>query len=413
MFYQKMALPLFVLVACLGLGGCSTISDWFADDEEIEIRRLKPIEMQFQPELVWDETVGDGVDGYYSRLRPAIGFDRVFAASRQGEVAAFEQESGKRVWKLDLANYNSEGFLGGVSRLWSDGESARLAGGLTLAAETLYIGSENGDVLAIDAKIGKLKWRSIVKGEVISAPAVDAGVVLVNTSSGTLFALDANSGEEKWSYESEVPPLSLRGSAAPATASGGSVIGTANGKLVVSILANGQTAWEQTIGAPSGATELDRIVDIDSKPLILGGTVYVISFDGTLAAVELRSGRVIWKREYKSYRRLSLAGNSLIVVDAKSHVFALDRRNGVELWSQNGLKQRLLTAAEPVGSYVVVGDKWGFLHWLDVASGRIVSRMDIGGDDEDESIYVQPIAEGDMLYTMTREGKLVAVKTPE
>lgn len=394
------------------LSACTTVSNWFADDEEIEIRELDPIDSQFEAKELWSEDVGSGIGEYFSRLSPAMGYDLVFAADRQGEVIAFDEKTGKTVWEQNFATFNNDGYLSFASNLFSSGVSAKISGGLTAAYEKVFFGTEDGNVYALDAKTGEIAWQSEVKGEVIAAPAVDEGMVLVNTGSGTLFALDASSGEQKWKYESDVPALSLRGISAPIASNGGAIVGTAAGKLVVNILANGQTAWEQTIGAPSGATELDRIVDVDAKPLILGGIIYAISFEGTLAAVELRTGRIIWKREYKSYRSLSSSGNRLFVVDANSHIYSLDARNGVEQWSQSSLKQRSVTAATPVGDYIVLGDRFGFLHWVNQSDGQIVSRLDVGGDDEDEGIYAAPIVKGDMVYTQTREGELFAIQMP-
>lgn len=400
------------LSGALVLGGCSTISGWFTDDEELEIRRLDPIESQFEAQKLWSQHLSGGVDFYYSRLRPAVAYDKVYAASRQGIVAAFEQQSGKQVWERDFAIYQNDGWFSFVGNLWSDGVSAKISGGVTVIYESVFFGTEDGEVIALDANTGETKWRSSVRGEVIAAPAVDENVVVVNTSSGLMFALDSSTGEELWSYESDVPPLSLRGISAPIAANGGAIVGTATGKLVVNVLGTGQTAWEQTIAAPSGATELERIVDIDSKPLIVGPNIYVISFDGTLASVELRTGRVIWKREYSSYRRVNVDGNTLFVTDVNSNIYAIDRRNGVELWSQNSLKKRNLTSPEPVGNHIVVGDKFGYLHWLNKSDGAIVSRYDLGGDDEDEGIFAAPLAIGTTLYTQTREGELVAIEVP-
>ena len=109
---------------------------------------------------------------------------------------------------------------------------------------------------------------------------------------------------------------------------------------------------------------------------------------------------------------MSLAGSTLYLVDVNSNLYALDSRNGVELWSQGALKQRLLTGVTAVGNYLVAGDKFGYLHWFDQADGKIVARLEVGDDDEDESIYHSPVVDGDTLYTQTRDGKLVAVKTP-
>jgi outer membrane protein assembly factor BamB len=397
----------------LSLSGCATVSDWFADDEELEIRRLKPIEAAFEPEIKWDIDVGDGVQDYFSRLAPAVAYGKVFAASRDGIVVAIDQETGKKIWEQDFANYENYSFK--KAMLWYSNRavSAKISGGLSVAYQSVYFGTEDGYVYALEESTGELKWKVGVKGEVISAPAVDAGVVLVNTTSGHLIALNPENGEQKWVTESDVPPLTLRGVSAPAADSGGALIGTPSGKLKVSILETGMVAWETQIASPSGATELERIVDIDVKPLVFGGNVFVVSYNGTLSAVELRTGQVIWTREYGSYRNISIDGNRLFVVDNSSNIFAIDRRSGVELWSNVGLKDRNITSATPHGDYVVVGDMFGFIHWFTKDEGKLVAQLAVGDDDEDEAIFMGPISAENILYVQTRDGKIAAVIQPQ
>lgn len=397
----------------LSLSGCATVSDWFADDEELEIRRLKPIETAFTPEIKWDIDVGDGVQDYFSRLAPAVAYGKVFAASRDGIVVAVDQETGKKIWEQDFANYENYSFK--KAMLWYSNRavSAKISGGLSVAYQSVYFGTEDGYVYALEEATGELKWKVGVKGEVISAPAIDAGIVLVNTTSGHLIALNPENGEQKWVTESDVPPLTLRGVSAPAADSGGAIIGTPSGKLKVSILETGMVAWETQIASPSGATELERIVDIDVKPLVFGGNVFVVSYNGTLSAVELRTGQVIWTREYGSYRNISISGNRLFVVDNSSNIFAIDRRSGVELWSNVGLKDRNVTSATPHGNYVVVGDMFGFIHWFTQDEGKLVAQLAVGNDDEDEAIFSGPISAENILYVQTRDGKLAAVVQPQ
>jgi outer membrane protein assembly factor BamB len=385
---------------------------WFVNKEKIERKRLEPIAEEFEPEKIWSKDIGKGVKGYFSRLKPAYAYDTLYVADRHGKVVAFNPEDGKRLWQRNFAEYKKKGFFSFITRLWQSGESAKIGGGLGVAYEKVFFGTENGDVYALDAKTGETVWQQQVKGEVLAEPAIDAGIVAFNTGAGTLFALDAETGEQRWTYESEVPPLSLRGVAAPVADSGGIITGTATGRLAVVIADTGQVAWEQTIGKPTGATELQRIIDIDGKPLVLAGIAYVISYDGTLAAVEIRSGRVVWSREYKSSRSISIDGNSLFVVDSNSNIYALDRRNGIELWSQGGLNDRNVTAAQPVSDYLVLGDRYGIMHWIRQDDGEIVARARVGGNDEDESIYVTPVVEGNTVYTQTRDGKVVALLTP-
>ncbi len=404
---------LLIALLAFSLSGCATVSDWFADDDELEVRRLKPIDALFEPEIKWDIEVGDGVQDYFSRLAPAVAYGKVFAASRDGIVVAVDQETGKKIWEQDFANYDNYSLK--KAMLWYSNRavSAKISGGLSVAYQSVYFGTEDGYVYALEEATGALKWKVGVKGEVISAPAIDAGIVLVNTTSGHLIALDPESGEQKWLTESDVPPLTLRGVSAPAADSGGALIGTPSGKLKVSILETGMVAWETQIASPSGATELERIVDIDVKPLVFGGNVFVVSYNGTLSAVELRTGQVIWTREYGSYRNISINGNSLFVVDNSSNIYAIDRRSGVELWSNVGLKDRNITSATPHGDYVVVGDMFGFLHWFTQDEGKLVAQLAVGDDDEDEAIFTGPISAGNILYVQTRDGKIAAITQPQ
>ncbi len=399
----------FILIV-ISLSGCTTISNWFADDEEIEIRTLPELTNQFESEVVWSENVGDGVDDYFSRLMPAVGYNKIFAASREGVIVAFDPETGDEIWEQEVSRKSRESNLFNLYGLFPDTISAKVSGGLLVAYNAIYFGTEDGVVYSLNHEDGSINWQTKVPSEVIAQPAADSGIIVVNTVAGTLIGLDSQSGEIKWQNESDVPPLTLRGISSPAAAAGGAIVGLANGRVRVNILDSGLTAWEAVVAKPTGATDLERIVDIDTKPLVFGGTVFVISYGGTLSAIELRSGNVIWNREYASFRNVSIAGNRLFVTDTNSNIYAIDRRNGVELWSNGQLRKRNLTTATPIGEYIAIGDKFGFLHYFTQDEGKYVSRIDIGDDDEDEGIYVEPVLLENNLIVQRRDGEVSFIK---
>lgn len=388
------------------------MSGWFADEEEKLIRELKEIEMQFEPSIVWSERIGDGVENYYSRLSPVTGYGKLFAANREGRIVAFDPQTGDDIWTQRVSKKSKERKLFNLYGLLAGQVSAKVSGGLSLAYDTLYFGTEDGVVYALDQNTGDIKWQTAVVSEVIAAPAIDAGVVVVNTVSGALMGLDASSGEVLWQNDSDVPPLSIRGVSAPAAASGGAIVGLANGRLRVCLIDSGLTAWEQLIAKPAGATELERIVDIDSKPLVFGPTIFVVSYSGSLAALDIRNGSIIWNREYASFRNLAIDGNRLFVTDNNGNLYAIDRRNGIELWSNGEVRQRGLSAPTVVEEYIVVGDKFGYLHYFTQEDGKYVSRLEIGDDDEDEGIYIAPVYDSNLLFVQTRDGQLKAVSMP-
>lgn len=388
-------------LACLMLlSGCESVTDWFEDDAVIEIRNLEPIENKVDLNVLWEREVGNGIGDYFSRLQPQVSGDKVFAADRQGLVVAYTL-SGEKIWQQRI---NTGGSF------FSAGTSAKLAGGLAVSADHVYIGSEDGRLLGLNQQTGAIDFDIKVPGEIIASPSVGDGLVVVNTTAGRLIAYDLVTGEETWIHESDVPPLSLRGTSAPLVANGGVLVGTAAGKLQVNIVDTGLVAWEATVTTPSGATELERIIDVDTQPVIVGGNVYIVSFNGALTAIELRSGRVIWKREYASYRNLAIANNRIIVSDVSGNVFALDVRNGVEMWSQSTLKGRDITTAVGFNGYLALGDNFGVMHLIDPIDGSLVSRLKLG-NDKDKRFYAPGVVTNNTLFMQNAQGTLFALGT--
>jgi len=360
---------------------------------------------KIDPKEIWSSSVGGGVGHYASALKPLILGDKVFAASREGYVMAFDRESGSKLWSYDARNDGSASLLSSIN-FWSS-ETARLSGGVSAGYDKLYVGSENGDVIALNPENGELIWRVKVKGEVIASPAVGDGYVVVNTSAGLLFALHPDTGEVRWQHEQETALLSLRGTSEPVIASGGVVFGSGAGKVAVLIADKGVLAWEQSIAVPKGATDLSRMNDVDATPIIADGVVYAIAYNGELTALELRSGRPLWKREYSSFRDMAIAGNSLYLVDTTGKIYAIDRRNGLEQWTQLGLHKHFLTGPVVYKDYLAIGDVEGNLFWVDRNSGDFVGQFDYGS-----AFYTEGVSNGDDLVIQTRDGDLTLIRLP-
>lgn len=391
---------LAVCVLASVLFSCSS-----TDEENIEdkVAELTAIKEKFEPNELWDESVGDGSGDYFSRIKPAVAYDKVFSASRAGDVIAFDQKTGDELWQVDLSDINNE------RSFWDTRIPALLSGGVTAGLNKIFIGSENGKIYALDAQTGELVWQAAIKGEIINAPAIDTGIIVVNSASGIMKAFNANDGEELWMIDQDVPALTLRGISAPVIASGGVIVGTGKGSVNVYLLEKGQQGWSTEIGEPTGSTELERVIDVDSAPVVFGDKIYAVSSRGNLAAIELKSGRILWKRQYSSYRQMSIYRNTIFLTDLRGHVYALDRVNGIERWSNLSLSNRGVTGPAVIDNYVVVGDFAGYLHWLDQATGEIVARHKVDGS----GIHATPIVADNIIYAQSRDGDLQAIETPE
>ncbi len=379
---------LAVAVAVSVLSGCASEVD------SIQMAPLPKVDNTFTPKTDWSRSVGNGVSGYYSKLTPVVGLDKVYVADRDGLIEALNPANGKVEWKTDLEKDNS----------------ALLTGGLVLGDGKLFVGTANAKVIALDAETGKEVWRTTVAGEVLSKPLVSDGLVVVNTSLGVLQALDAETGASKWQVSNEVPTLTLRGDSSPVAVSGGVFWGLANGRLAGALMSDGRMLWQQLIAAPKGSTEIDRLVDVDASPVIDGDRLYAVGYNGTLVSIDLRSGQIAWKRNYSSATDFVIDGSELFLVTAKDHIVAVDARSGTELWQNTDLQYRQLSAPAVIDGYLVVGDAEGYLHWLDTQSGEFVSQESVDGS----GIAVPPVALDDNGFiVVTRDGEINKMQIPQ
>ncbi|MNB94043.1 Outer membrane protein assembly factor BamB precursor [compost metagenome] len=390
--YKKMALGVAVSLA---LQGCSLFS---SEEDLTPMAPLPVVESAFSADTQWSSSVGDGIGDFYSQLQPVVEEDHIYAAARDGDVTAFDRNSGETLWSVDLADLPIN----------ADKRSARLSGGLVSRYGKLFLGSENGVVYALNEANGEVLWQTTVPGEVVASPAVEDGRVVVLTTSGRLMALDTDEGKLQWTLSEEQPPLTLRSASTPVITNGAVLYGRADGKVGIALLSNGQPVRQSKVADPRGATELDRMVDVDASPLIAGDELYAIAYNGQLMARKLMTGDEVWKRKYSGYRDMAVTGNAIVLTDNRSHLFAVDRRNGLELWSNTQLENRTVTAPVVLGDYVVVGDVEGYLYWLDRTDGSIKAMQQL----DSSGLYAAPLVDGDTLYVQSRGGKLYAIKRP-
>lgn len=369
-----------VLAVALLAVGCSSNSK----------KELPPAELtKFTEEVVlkkqWSRSIGDGQGESFNMLVPAIENDRIYAADVTGVVMALDRMNGDVIWKKDL--------------------DLPVSGAVGVGYGLVMLGTLKGEVIAMDASTGEEKWRARVTSEVLAPPATNGDVVVVQTQDDRVIGLDASTGDRRWIYESTPAVLTLRGTGAPIVTNRLAVAGLSTGKVVALDTQNGVPVWEQRVAVPQGRSELDRVVDIDGGLLLSGGVLYVASYQGRVAGLDLESGRVLWQRDASSYAGVAQGFGNVYVSLASGTVEGIDERSSSALWSNDSLARRQLSAPEVFSSYVAVGDLEGYLHLLSQVDGRFVGRERIDSD----GLRARPLVVGDMIYVFGNSGKLEAL----
>lgn len=369
-----------LLAAAVFAAGCSSNSS-----KEPEPAELVKFNAEIQLDKVWSRSIGDGQGDTYNLLVPAVYGEQIYAADVDGLVVSMDRTTGKVNWKQDL--------------------DVSISGAVGAGYGLVLVGTLSGDVIALDVSTGEERWRSKVSSEVLSAPAINGDIVLVQTQDDRLIALEMDTGAQRWSYESAPAVLTLRGTGAPLLTNQLAIAGLSTGKVIALDTRRGLPVWEQRVAIPQGRSELERVVDIDGGLLLSGGTLYVGTYQGRAAALDVESGRVLWQRDASTYSGVALGYGSVYLSLADGTVESVDERSTTALWRNESLARRQLSAPAVFSSYVVVGDKEGYIHLLSQVDGRFVARERI----DSNGVRARPVVDGDWLYVYGNGGKLVAM----
>lgn len=359
----------FLLMALI-LSACSI----FGGKEEVDLDA--PVELQkFESKLdvkkIWSQNLGKGAGKINPISIPAIDGNRLYSADHTGKVTAIDLDTGKRLWQKNLKKTYITGATGA-----SDG--------------LVLVGTGQGEIIALSQSSGEILWRSAVSSEVLAPPTTNGDSVAVLSLDGKVHGLDATDGSPRWLVDTNMPLLTVRGNSAPLVvrdlqmSNGARIdvvfVGHDNGKLAAYSMDEGVLLWEARVGVPEGRTDLERMVDVDGRPLYFNGTLYAVSFQGGLMAIQPATGRAAWFQEASSNNGAGGYGGTLAITEENGNVRAFNASEGTELWSSDEYANRSLNAPAVTSGYVVFSDYQGYLHFLSRRSGETIGRKKVGGD---------------------------------
>jgi outer membrane protein assembly factor BamB len=391
-FAARRGAPFALALAAALLGGCSTLSTWLPSwmtapslpswfgHGERKPGPLPAFDAKATARVNWQVSLGGkGGAGFAPAVRP----EAIYAASPEGTLVSVDPATGTQRWRVSAGKPLSAGV-----------------GADTLA---LVVGTDKGEVLAFDTN-GKPLWQTKVSSEVSGPPKPTDGTIIVWSLDGKIFGLSATDGTRKWVYQRATPPLTVRRYAGGVVSRGGLFTGTPGGRLLGMDIATGALAWEGNVATPKGATELERIADVTSLPVIEERQVCAAAYLGRVACFEPQRGAPTWSRDFGSLGGLALDNRHLYITDDKGAIHALDKATGASVWKQDKLAQRFPGGPVVIGDYLGVVDVEGYLHLLDRNDGNLVGRVATDG----KAAVSQPVAVGDAAVWQSAGGNLIS-----
>lgn len=223
------------------------------------------------------------------------------------------------------------------TRLWEYRTGGQIWGPLTHDAGTLYFGSDDHRLYALDTASRKLKWSFATRGKVRAQPAVAGDRVFVPSDDGFLYAVDRATGRQLWRFDLEASDLHRRPPSAnnsyfdflhssPLVHDGRVYVGSLSGALFAVDAATGKQAWK-----------LGTLDAIRGNPVIHAGRVYFGSWDDHLYAVDLKTQKLVWRVDTGGIVQStpSIDQGRVVIGNRAAKLIAYDAETGKQLWSHD------------------------------------------------------------------------------
>ncbi len=380
----------FLVLLSLTLGACGPVKDFTDQIKERVVGQdpvdppaeLKEFKAKLNPKILWSIKL-EGTENY--EFSPGIIGDEAYAASSDGSLAKVDLKTGKVIWQMNTGE--------------------KLSGGVGVGPNEVSVGTSSGLLIAYDLN-GKLLWKTRLSSQILSAPTIHEGLVIVRTSDNLIHGINVKDGLKKWTFSRTGPPLSLRSNVGVVASDGVIYAGFPGGKLAAIREDNGSLIWEITVAQPKGITEIERASDVTSNPVIDGMTIYTVAYQGKISAVDRVNARTLWSRDISSYTGLNIDGARIYLSHTGGALYALAIESGKTYWRQGDLLNRKLTTPLGMGDYVAVGDFQGYIHILDKETGQFLGRIQL--DDEPVMRRLVEFETGKFL-AQTRNGGLYAI----
>jgi outer membrane protein assembly factor BamB len=264
---------------------------------------------------------------------PAVSGGIVYALSYDGHLYALDAHTGSVQWKFATGGerrFEAKGIHGlqPKNQTIADPFDVFLSSPV-VAQGAVYFGSGDGNLYAVDAVNGDLRWKFATGDVVHSSPAYDDGVLYFGSWDSYFYAVDAANGKEKWRFHGGEDPQvhnQVGFQSSPAVADGVVYTGCRDAQLYALDAATGKEKWR-----------FDNALSwVISSPAVVDGKVYFATSDSSLYhVVESATGKSILKETDKAYMFSSPAVTDDVVFIGvlNGTLEARDRTTGKVLWS--------------------------------------------------------------------------------
>jgi outer membrane protein assembly factor BamB len=375
------ARPLVIAIAAAALAGCSSMSlpTWLGG-----VEKPKPAELTANPATL-------GVRQAWTANVGAINF--ALTTNVQGNVVTVATSDGSVV-ALDAADGH---------QLWRANAGAPIAAGVGSDGKVSAVVTNANELVAFEG--GKEIWRQRLPVGVYTAPFVAGARVFILQADRSVVGFDGQTGRKLWTYtRASTEPLVLSHPGVM-LAVGDTLLVGQSGRLAGLNPLTGGVRWEAPIAVPRGINDVERLVDLVGSVSRIGADVCVRAFQAAVGCVDANRSNVRWTKTASGAEGVSGDNDFVFGTESNGNVIAWKRTNGDRAWSTDLLAHRGLSAPLSLGRAVVVGDSFGYVHFLSRDDGKLMNRL----ETDKSAIAAAPVLAGNTLVIVTKSGGVFGI----
>ena len=254
-------------------------------------------------------------------------------------------------------------------------ETSRIISGVSVGYNTFLYADADGIIYAHDSNSGDLKWTKELEDVVLSEILITSTAVYVQTSSDVLYGLNLQNGETQWSKKAQAPLLSIRGTASPIAFEGLVFTSFSNGRLAAVREVDGIQLWEKPISRLKGSTELEKLMDADSKAVPINEDIFVANYNGSLTRFNIRNGEKVFSVDHSTLKPIILHKSTITSINTDQEIIGFNAINGTEIWRSQKFKNRDITDLVLHDNRLYFGDFEGYIHEINPENGMITGLV--------------------------------------
>ncbi|MDR2646236.1 MAG: PQQ-binding-like beta-propeller repeat protein [Holosporaceae bacterium] len=329
---------------------------------------------------------------------PVVAEGKVFCIDAAGIVYAFDQNTGKRLWRRSVTLAGKDGQIGGA---------------IAYDDSRLIVTSSFAEGFSLDARDGPILWRiklpAPCKGDGLT---IHNGKAFIMCSNSSVHCVDISGGKILWSHSGMIADTTFLGSSGIAVEDGVVCFAYPSGEVYALLEETGSVIWDAMLSKFSLTNASNAFSHPRASPVVKDGVAYFVSANEQTTAFDIKSGKQLWRNDYGGIQTPIVSGNSIFVFNSKSEVVCLNKNTGKKRWLA-----KLTTEEKELADWygmILIKDHLlmispsGRVIFLSVYDGKIKKTVNIG--DEEDVVSVNPVIADGIMYVLLNCGKIVAYK---